>query len=807
MQTQWSRRSPRVERPVRRIGYTLLVGLACALTGSVALAQVPTFTGTRWKSLGPTGVNGFQSGIAISAQPSAGRVTAVAVDPTNPNRWLIGASAGGVWETLNAGSTWIARTDGAPAMPVGSIAIARSNPRVIYVGTGDGNNTADSFGGIGVLKSTDGGLNWSRVASDVGRYGSIRSIWVDPANPNTLLVSVGSAVFGRIAAPAPTSLRSAFGVYRSTDGGATFVPVIAGRQGYDLAANPANPTQLYAALSDRNAGQVAGNGIYRSNDGGATFVQLTTAPWHNSASGVGRIELAVAPSSPGTMYVGIEKPADGALLGLWRTDNAWDANPTWTQIPVGGTDNGTGSFGYCGWNRSFAFANRQCWYTNELAVDPSDANVLYAGGTDLWRYDGVAWVDIGRSGDAVSGIGSDQHALAFAGTRLLVGGDRGIWSTTDRGATPLQGHNRGLAITPFIEGAAYSDAGTLLLIGGAAVDGTARTDGAGGWRFERAGYGAATFIASPSAYAVSSQDLGLVRTLNGGTTFNSVGSGLDLTTVAFAAKVEMCPWNSNVVLAGNRSAQRRTDFFSGTSAWQNTGLPVLLSAGVSALSFGSTCDEFAVASVNLAFYATSSAGAVWQNLGALTGTPVSDIAFEPGNPTVLWLALARFDESATGNPPGRVARISNWADPLTRSIQFFDTGVDLPHNTIVLDPTAPRRIYVGTDRGIVRSTDGGATWQRMAYGTGMPNVPVHDLKQSGGRLFAFTFGRGAFELTGYDLNGDDAVTCSDYAIVRAALNRRVGDAAYSATADLNADGIVDVRDLRMIAAQLPTGCP
>jgi photosystem II stability/assembly factor-like uncharacterized protein len=132
-------------------------------------------------------------------------MSAIAVDPNNANHWLVGGAQGGIWETLNAGGNWVALTDAVLSLSVGAIAISPNNSRIIYYGSGEPNNSADSYGGQGLFKSTDGGLNWTRVNTQFA-YGAVSSISVDPVTPNNVVVTLNGGVFGRAAFFPPSVL-------------------------------------------------------------------------------------------------------------------------------------------------------------------------------------------------------------------------------------------------------------------------------------------------------------------------------------------------------------------------------------------------------------------------------------------------------------------------------------------------------------------------------------------------------------------------------------------------------------------------
>ena len=421
--------------------------------------------GTRWKSLGPAPLNGGQIGATGGTRPMSGRVTSIAVDPANNNRWLIGAAQGGIWETRDAGVSWVAKSDNQASIAIGAIAFAPGNAKYVYVGTGESVNSTDAYAGAGMLKSIDGGLNWTLIGAPFFAKKTFSAIHVDPENHNIIVAATGDGIAGMRFAFPPDPPAS--GVFRSIDGGANWMLTLAG-DASDLAADPTNYNNQYAALG--NASSTPINGLYRSTNAGTSWLPVR-GPWSGSPRGVGRIRIAIAPSDRNTMYVsiqdGFESPnagVSGGLLGLWKTSNAWAATPGWTEIDAGATDDGSGNHGFCGWDRAFSSPTDSCWYNQVLSVDPANPRILYAGGIPLWKYDGTSWSEVSKQVSAPTrGIHVDQHAFAWAGNRLIVGNDGGVWSTTD-GGNVWNDHNTHLALTQFYYGS-VSPAGNIVLGG------------------------------------------------------------------------------------------------------------------------------------------------------------------------------------------------------------------------------------------------------------------------------------------------------------------------------------------------------
>ena len=226
-----------------------------------------------------------------------GRVLPALGVPGKPNEYLFGAVGGGVWKTENAGRTWHPIFDAEPIASIGAIAIAPSDPQTIYVGTGEADMRSDISFGDGVYKSTDGGATWRNIGLRDSRH--IGSILVDPRDPNIVLVAALGHAFG----PNPER-----GVYRSTDGGATWKKVLGKDDdtgAIDLCADPTNPQIIYASLwqTRRPPWSVyaptsgPGSGLYKSTDGGVTWNQITGNGF--PSEGLGRIGIAIAPGNNG----------------------------------------------------------------------------------------------------------------------------------------------------------------------------------------------------------------------------------------------------------------------------------------------------------------------------------------------------------------------------------------------------------------------------------------------------------------------------------------------------------------------------
>lgn len=291
----------------------------CLLTASVAGAPWPhvpqappfdpaLFEALRWRPIGPL---------------RASRTKAAAGVPTAPFTFYVGVVNGGVWKTDDAGRTWDPIFDDQPTGSIGAIAVAESDPAIIYVGSGEGMPRPDLSTGDGMYKSTDAGRTWTQLGLRDGQQ--IPQIVIDPTNPDRLFVAVLGHPYG------PNTER---GIFRSLNGGQTFEKVLYKDEntgGIDLALDPADPNTVYAVLWEQRQGPWEnavwtgpGSGLFKSTDGGDTWRPLTTG-LPTFAEGLGRIGITVAPSDPQRLYAAVDAGRNG---GIFRSD---DAGETWRR--------------------------------------------------------------------------------------------------------------------------------------------------------------------------------------------------------------------------------------------------------------------------------------------------------------------------------------------------------------------------------------------------------------------------------------------------------------------------------------------
>jgi photosystem II stability/assembly factor-like uncharacterized protein len=373
--------------------------VATALIASTSLAatsDIPDsmLNGMSWRLVGP-----FRAGWGTMA----------AGIPDEPNTFYFGAAGGGVWKTDNAGATWRPMSDGLESAPVGAIAIAPSDAKTLYVGMGHPEPRYDIAAGDGMYKSTDGGAHWQHAGLQTTRH--IGQILVDPHDANTVLVAALGHFFG----PSPDR-----GVYRTTDGGATwkktlFVDNQTGA--VDLAADPADPTIVFATtwtarnwpwLSYFTPIEGEGSAVWKSTDGGVTWKRLAGENWPKGK--LGRIGIAAAhlPNGATRLYASIDDDEHG---GMYRSD---DGGEHWQFV-----------------NKASAVST---WYMSRLTVQPNEPDTVYTIGQSIHKS-----TDAGKTFTIIKGApgGDDYHHLWINPKfpdHLITASDQGTVVTVDGGA-------------------------------------------------------------------------------------------------------------------------------------------------------------------------------------------------------------------------------------------------------------------------------------------------------------------------------------------------------------------------------------
>ena len=680
-------------------------------------------TGT-WEIVGPTPApaNGTTQ---INGN---GRLTCITFHPTDPNIIFVGAPSGGIWKTTDNGSTWAEYSGGLTRLGVSSIVIHPTTPNIMYIATGD----RDSYDapGYGVWKSTDSGITWSPQNSTMGNR-TINELLMDPTNPDKLLATATNGY-----------------VYRTSNGGTTWTASnYTATNLRDLAFHPTNPSIVYAA----------GNRLYKSTDGGAIFSQVTSGV---PSSGVYRIALAVSANQPDWVYL-LAGGASG-LIGIYRSENSGLSFSTRTTTPniMGYATDGLDTRG-------------QTSYDIVIAADPTNADIIYTGGINLWKsVNGGStmtcltyWAREITTPSYFAGVHADHHALEFSphSGALYNGNDGGLYTSTNNGIN-WSDISSGLAIAQVYK-IGVSQTTKELVINGYQDNGTAISRG-NSFKTEIGGDGMECEIDPTDAnYIYGALYYGDIR--------RSTDNGNSFATIAeegFNGITEGGDWVTPYKLDPNNPARM---FIGYDNVWRSNDVKTPASGAVawtkiSSFTGSSNIRDLAIAPSNSAVVyvsryddklyrsdnATSFGLVTWTDLGASlpVGDAPTDIEIDPTDPTHVFIALG-----------------DNIYESINSGATWNDVSGTLPNislNTIVIDKTSSvDAMYVGMDVGVYYKDNNQADW--TLYKTNLPNLEITELEIQyatevcENKLYAGTYGQGLWKSDLKDPGNLAPVACFD----------------------------------------------
>ncbi len=678
-----------------------------------------------------------------SIGPAAGgRVTRVAGVPGDPLVYYAATASGGVWKSVNGGTVWKPIFDQQPVSSVGSIAVAPSDPNVVYVGSGEANVRGNVAEGNGIYVSTDAGATWSHVWKSEGQIGTMA---VHPERAEIAFAAVLGSPFG----PGPER-----GVYRTTDGGASWRRVLhvdPDTGASDVCFDPSNPRILYAGLWQVRrypwgmTSGGAGSGLYRSRDGGDSWQRLSGG---GLPDGIwGKVGVRASRSRPGLVYALIEAEEGG----LFRSEDGGDS---WERVSA---------------SRGL---RQRAWYYSTLTVDPANERVVWFPQVPMLKT-----VDGGRTIQNVKGGGWDYHDVWIDSgntKRMIVGSDAGVslsWDGGDswlRPALPISQlyHVNTDSREPYRVLGTLQDWGTLSgpsdsLRGGGIL--LSDWHGVGGGE-------AGHIAADPSDPEIvwAGEYLGFISRYDGRTgrashvgVYPENGSGHGAADLRYrfqwtAPIVVSAHDPSTVYHAGNRLFRTRDGGQSWTpvspdltrddkqkQAW--AGGPI--TGDNTGVEFYSTIFALAESPLEAAvLWAGSDDGLVHLTRdGGESWTEVTP----PGMPE--WATVANIEASRWDAATAYVVADAHRLDDETpylwkttdygRSWRSLTDGLDPEVYLHVVREDGRRRemLYLGTERGVLYSRDGGRSWRELGYE--LPTVAVHDLRVVGDDLVVGTMGR------------------------------------------------------------------
>ncbi|MFP4529433.1 MAG: WD40/YVTN/BNR-like repeat-containing protein, partial [Candidatus Kapaibacterium sp.] len=644
--------------------------------------------------------------------PGMGRINCVAFHPSNPNIILAGAAFGGVWRSMDGGQTW----ETFPftsflSIGISDVAIAKSDPNVIYAATGD----ADSFGvlgvnfnfSIGIIKSTDAGNTWevTNFNPEIINHVIINDILVHPVNSNVVYAASNA------------------GLIVTTNGGQGWTLIEQGNF-REIEFKPNDPDIIYAALQTQSEYQlrkyIASSGTMN------TTMRL---------EGVSRIELAVTPADNNIIYgLCSDYRALGAFAAVIKST---DAGESWSVV-ASAEDHPN----YLDFSHDGSGPNGQGLYDLSIAVHPNNKDMVFIGGVNVWKSldGGSSWELAGEwTGNFGAFVHADHHELEFhPGGRLYSANDGGIRWTSDGGES-WNDISDGLEVTQFYRISTYAKDKNLMY-GGTQDNGTHKYVN-GQWKNVRGGDGMECIVDyTNSDYVyVSIYNGDFVRSTDGGESFEKMINPEDFGEEgAWVTPMAMDPNDPKVLYVGYYNVYKSTDRGTNWTKLSNINTQ------------GATMRTIAVAPSNTRVIYAAYTGAVlksldggtnWQIIYQSQDAPIKDICVDPGNANRIWVTFSGY------NLNKKVIEI-NGSNVSDRSRNL----PKVPINTIVYQPESPDRLYVGTDVGVFFNDNTVQDWQ--LFNAGLPNVVVNELEihVSSGIMRAATYGRGLWEVELVDCN-------------------------------------------------------
>lgn len=650
----------------------------------------------------------------------AGRCQPIAIDPSNHDRMLVGSASGGLWESTNAGASWEPVDDRLPSLAVGAIIFDPNDPAIVYMGTGEGNNSADAVFGVGVLRSTDGGANWEIFGSGldwgIGDGRAVNRLSINPASGSILAATTA-------------------GVYRCEGG--VWTQTLSGT-GVGIARHPNIPERIHVTLG--NPWGNASNGVYISADDGLTWTEQT----NGYPASHGRCDIAICDAQPEILYSGVSNTS-GAMLGIYKTT---DGGSSWFVVNTGN------------------HYSSQGWYDLVIAVDPTNPNKVYSGGVNIFgSTDGGTTFSQRTHWDYAPGhpqyVHADQHGWAFHPddpTHVYAACDGGIFQSFDSGFN-WEEISTGLTTMQFYDiEVAQSDPSVAM--GGTQDNGTNVFSGSANWARSLGGDGFHCNIdySKPDTMYMEYQFGNHYRSYNGGANVVRIMSGIG-EDGPWDTPVHLDYQNTALIYTAHRKIYKSTNRGSAWTAKTATlpGSGVTIAQSPSNASY-LYCGFSAPRNI----HRSTDRGETWTQVSA-TGLPsrqITRLRVHPFNANTVYATYSGF---STGNVWKSVDGASTWTS-------ISGNLPALPVNAIEIDPIDPDVIYVGTDLGVWRTEDGGVLW--LPYGNGLPNTVVGDLRINKAEriLRCGTYGRGLWEIpltaAGAGAVQEDAIPAARMEILR-----------------------------------------
>ena len=683
-----------------------------------------------WSQVGPLNINTRNEGI--------GRVNRLAFNPTSENTIYAATAGGGLWKTVNGGSSWQPLTDGIPNLNVSDVAVNPLNPNIIYIVTGDGDGGGGSEGNslgknsTGVLKSVDGGITWTLTGLTWKETDGLvgYKLIMHPTNFDVLLLAANN------------------GIHYTDDGAKTWTNVLANEHVFDIEFVPNGSTWVYAGAS--------GGKFFKSVNGGLNWLLKYKNP-HTQAD---RVSIAVTPDKYSDVYmlIGNKKNPDYpknvdssyAFNGIYYSGNFGDSG-SWERrsfyVPNVFSGNGTDTIG------------RQQRYNNCLAASPYNSLKLVIGGISIWRSNNGGMSIVLEDGNE-EGYHVDIHDLKYSssGNTLYAATDGGVYKSLDDGNT-WTSLNNNFPITQYYR-ISVSQVSSIQILGGAQDNGTHfRNSNTSTFEMPKGGDGMDNAISkSHPLFMYASKDDGTFwRSTDGGNSYSDFCSQPILADENIPVKtfwttnIEVSPTNPNLVFLGYKPLIKAV--FSGLN-WTFFDIGVNSDDTVS----GRTFVKLAPSNLNVIYagdhsydslatrklWRTTNGGVSWTNLPIpYAAEPFSNLCINPNDTDEIWLTYGGFSDGY------KVYHSTNGG---TRWNNVSGSLPNVPVNCIMYandNPETGDALYVGTDIGVFYRDNSLGDW--IPFSTGLPVAEVTDIdiSEASGLLRAGTYGRGIWQTSLY----------------------------------------------------------
>jgi len=675
-----------------------------------------------WSVMGPTNIGG--------------RSVSFAIHPVDTATVFIGSASGGLWKSVTGGlgaDAWDPVNTGFPSLGIGSIAIDSANPNIMYIGTGENygykysNNGQDirvmrGMYGIGILKSTNAGVNWFKSLD--WSYQNQTGVWdivYNPQNSNILYAATSE------------------GIYKTTNAGGNWLQILNYKMVMDLLINPVNPNILYASvgnLTNNAPTPISERGIFKSTNAGVNWTKLSGGLPSNWS---GKATLDMYKGNPDFIYASICNDVT-SYVGFYISSNG---GTNWT---VGSTSVPSGNQG---------------WYNNGVLVKPDNPDIVVVGtlnvekstnrGTSFsTKSSWSAWYSgqtpPGQPEGPSNFVHADVHYYSVNPkdpNKLYVITDGGLYRSNNFGeSNSFYSCNGGYITSQFYASFGNSEQDSNYCIGGLQDNRSAFYQG------DPAGAFYKTYVGDGLSSAVNPLNDNIVyteyvygdvsRSTNRGVSWSYINppNNGSSSYYCFCAPFKLAKSNPAIIYVGSLGVYKSTASGSG---WTLTGSGVINRKVLSLCVSEYTPDTVYAGTVtpNASIYRTFNGGTNWSVVpsGQLPDRYITDITINPNDAKTVYAVFGGFGT-------GHVYKSTN------SGLNWFDISgnlPDLPHQAIVVDPLYPNNIYLGNDLGVYASTNGGQSWSE--YMNGMPYALVFDLTVSSPKrkLRATTHGNGIWQ--------------------------------------------------------------